>query len=79
MSNRYTSDLTDVQWNLIRPLLPTEEDGRGRPMGLEPLGLEPRGVVNAILRSPYWLPVGQSPKRSSRCLQRLLSLQKMVS
>jgi len=44
MSGRYTTDLTDAQWNLIRPLLPVEQGGRGRPMELEP-----REVVNAIL------------------------------
>ena len=44
MSDRYTSDLTDARWNLIRPLLPIEEGSRGRPMELEP-----REVVNAIL------------------------------
>jgi putative transposase len=44
MSDRYTSDLTDAQWNLIRRFLPTEQDGPGRPMELDP-----REVVNAIL------------------------------
>ena len=44
MSDRYTSDLTDAQWNLIRQFLPTEQDGPGRPMELDP-----REVVNAIL------------------------------
>ena len=44
MSDRYTSDLTDEQWDLIRQFLPTEQDGPGRPMELQP-----REVVNAIL------------------------------
>jgi putative transposase len=44
MSDRYTSDLTDAQWNLIRQYPPTEQDGPGRPMELEL-----REIVNAIL------------------------------
>ena len=44
MSNRYSTDLTDEQWDLIRPLLPIEQEGRGRPMELEA-----REVVDAIL------------------------------
>ena len=44
MNDRYTSDLTDEQWDLIRQFLPTEQDGPGRPMELQP-----REVVNAIL------------------------------
>jgi putative transposase len=51
MSDRYTSDLTDAQWNLIRQYLPTEQDGPGRPMELEP-----REVAGAIL---YVLRTGQ--------------------
>lgn len=41
---RYTTDLTDKQWNLIRQYLPTEETGPGRPRELDL-----REVVNAIL------------------------------
>lgn len=44
MSNRYTTELTDEQWDLIRRVLPTEQEGRGRPMELEV-----REVVDAIL------------------------------
>jgi putative transposase len=44
MSNLYSTDLTDEPWDLIRPFLPTEQAGPGRPMELEP-----REVVNAIL------------------------------
>ena len=44
MNDRYTSDLTDEQWDLIRQFLPAEQDGPGRPMELQP-----REVVNAIL------------------------------
>ena len=44
MNDRYTRDLTDEQWDLIRQFLPTEQDGPGRPMELQP-----REVVNAIL------------------------------
>ena len=74
MSDRYTSDLTDAQWNLIRPLLPIEEGSRGRPMELEPR--EVTGAILYVLRTgcqwenlPNDFPNGQ----------RLLSLQKMVS
>lgn len=44
MNDRYTGDLTDEQWDLIRQFLPTKQDGPGRPMELQP-----REVVNAIL------------------------------
>lgn len=44
MPNRYSTDLTDEQWDLIRRFLPTEQEGRGRPMELEV-----REVVDAIL------------------------------
>jgi putative transposase len=40
---RYTSDMTDNQWQLIRPLLPLKNDGPGRP-----LELDMRRVVDAI-------------------------------
>jgi putative transposase len=39
----YTSDLTDRQWKIIKPLLPLEQKGPGRP-----LELDMREVVNAI-------------------------------
>jgi putative transposase len=39
----YTSDLTDAQWRIIKPLLPLEQKGRGRP-----IELDMRQVVNAI-------------------------------
>jgi putative transposase len=39
----YTSDMTDQQWQLIRPLLPLKNDGPGRP-----LELDMRRVVDAI-------------------------------
>ena len=41
---RYTSDLSDAQWEKIRALLPLEPDGPGRP-----IELEMREVMNAIL------------------------------
>ena len=40
---RYTSDVTDKEWRVIKPLLPLERDGPGRPLEL---GM--RQVVNAI-------------------------------
>lgn len=40
---RYASDVTDEQWNVIQPLLPMEYEGPGRP-----LELDMREVVNAI-------------------------------
>jgi putative transposase len=40
---RYTSDMSDREWQLIRPLLPLKHDGRGRP-----LELDMRRVVDAI-------------------------------
>lgn len=39
----YTSDLTDAQWKIIKPLLPLERKGRGCP-----IELDMRQVVNAI-------------------------------
>jgi putative transposase len=39
----YTSDMTDTQWSLIRPLLPLKRHGRGRP-----LTVDMRSVVNAM-------------------------------
>ena len=39
----YTSDLTDAQWKLIKPLLPLERTGPGRP-----LELDMRAVLNGI-------------------------------
>ena len=39
----YTSDLTDNQWELIKPLLPLEREGPGRP-----LELDLRAVLNGI-------------------------------
>jgi putative transposase len=41
---KYTSDLTDVQWERLQPLLPVRQPGPGRPQKLEL-----RAVVNAIL------------------------------
>lgn len=38
----HTSDLTDAQWDLIKPLLPLEREGPGHP-----LELDLREVVNA--------------------------------
>jgi putative transposase len=40
---RYGTDLTDKQWNLLKPLIPQEKDG-GRPRSTDM-----REVVNAIL------------------------------
>lgn len=40
----YTTDLTDAQWDHIRPLLPLENEGRGRP-----IELDMREAVNAML------------------------------
>lgn len=40
---RYTSDVTDEQWKVLKPLLPLEQEGPGRP-----LELDMRRVVNAI-------------------------------
>jgi hypothetical protein len=45
---RYTSDMTDNQWQLIRPLLPLKNDGPGRP-----LELDMRRVVDAIFYMWY--------------------------
>lgn len=39
----YTSDLTDRQWSIIKPLLPLEHDGPGRPT--EP---DMRQAINAM-------------------------------
>jgi transposase len=43
---RYPSDLSDGQWELVRPLVerPRRADGRGRP-----LEVDLRAVVNAVL------------------------------
>jgi putative transposase len=41
---RYTSDLSDGQWALLKPLLPIEGGGPGRP-----IELDMREVVNAML------------------------------
>lgn len=43
ISKRYTSDMTDAQWQLIQPLLPLEQSGPGRP-----IELDMRRVVEAI-------------------------------
>ena len=42
-SRRYTSDLSEQEWAIIRPLLPLDNQGPGRP-----LELDMRQVVNAI-------------------------------
>ncbi len=61
----YPSDLTDRQWELIKPYLPLERKGRGRPQELNL-----REVVNAILyvvrTGCQWesLP-GEFPKHNS--------------
>ena len=39
----YTSDMTDEHWHIIKPLIPLEHDGPGRP-----IELDMRQVVNAI-------------------------------
>jgi putative transposase len=39
----YTSDMTDKQWQVIKPLLPLEQEGPGRP-----IELDMRQTVNAI-------------------------------
>ncbi len=39
----YTSDLTDMQWNMLKDVLPLERSGPGRP-----LELNMREVINAI-------------------------------
>ena len=39
----YTSDMTDAEWKLIKPLLPLQRTGPGRP-----IELDMREVVNAI-------------------------------
>jgi putative transposase len=39
----YTSDVSDKEWEIIRPLLPLKKKGRGRP-----IELDMRQVVNAI-------------------------------
>lgn len=41
---RYTSDLTDEQWEMIRPLLPLERSGPGRR-----IEIDMREAVNAML------------------------------
>ncbi len=41
---RYTSDLTDAQWECLKPLLPLNRSGPGRP-----LELDLRRVVDAIM------------------------------
>ena len=43
-TKRYTSDLSDAQWEKIRVLLPLEQGGPGRP-----LELDMREVMNAIM------------------------------
>ena len=40
----YTSDLTDTQWHLIKPLLPLQHTGRGRP-----IEIDMRAAVDAML------------------------------
>ncbi len=42
-NRNYESDMTDYQWQLIKPLLPLEHEGPGRP-----IKLDMRQVVNAI-------------------------------
>jgi putative transposase len=39
----YISDMTDKQWQVIKPLLPLEQEGPGRP-----IELDMRQTVNAI-------------------------------
>lgn len=41
---RYTSDLSDEQWERLRELLPLERQGRGRP-----ISIDMREAVNAML------------------------------
>lgn len=41
---RYTSDLSDAQWERVRPLLPIENSGPGRP-----IEIDMREAVNAML------------------------------
>ena len=41
---RYTSDLSDQQWEIIRELLPTNPQGRGRPVEIDL-----REAVNGML------------------------------
>lgn len=43
-SKRYTSDLNDEQWEIISGLLPTNAQGRGRP-----IEINLREAVNAML------------------------------
>lgn len=40
----YTSDLTDEQWAIIKPLLPLDNQGKGRP-----IELDMRAAVNGML------------------------------
>jgi putative transposase len=42
-TRRYTSEMTEKQWKIIKPLLPLYQKGRGRP-----IELDMRQVVNAI-------------------------------
>ncbi len=40
---RYTSDMTDAEWELIKPMLPLERTGPGRP-----IVINMREAVNAM-------------------------------
>ena len=41
---KYASDLSESQWDYIKPLIPLEHEGAGRP-----IELDMREVVNAML------------------------------
>ena len=57
MRKAYPSDLTDEQWEIIRPLIPVNQAGRPREV-------ETREVLNTIfLSQPLRLPVGHAAAR----------------
>ena len=72
MSANYPSDLTDRQWQLIRPLLPRRAK-RGRPP------IDRRWIVNAVLYvSANRLPVATTARRLSQMEDRVHGLPAMA-
>ena len=60
MRKRYPSDLTDEQWEVIRPLLPQAKRG-GRPREVDPSQPLQVGVQFSLIETPYDLNSTVSP------------------
>ncbi len=57
MRKAYPSDLTDEQWEIIRPLIPVNQVGRPREVET------PGGAQHDLLSQPLRLPVGHAAAR----------------